>query len=147
MAGRAEHELLMVAGREVAISNPGKVLFPQPGYTKLDLARYYVAVAQGAVRAPWRPMFSSLSRWHRRRVLLPERAPRSRPSWIEAVALQLPLGRTAEEVVPRDAAALVWMANLACLELDPHRRADASTVLTSCASISIRCAARSGRRS
>ena len=50
MAGHAEQELLTVAGREIAISNPRKVLFPQPGYTKLDLARYYIAVSPGAMQ-------------------------------------------------------------------------------------------------
>ena len=49
-----------------------------------------------------------------------KRAPESRPPWIEVVSLKFPSGRTAEEVVPRDAAALAWMANLACLELHPH---------------------------
>ena len=49
-----------------------------------------------------------------------KRAPRSRPPWIDVVSLRFPSGRSAEEVVPRDAAALVWMANLACLELHPH---------------------------
>jgi bifunctional non-homologous end joining protein LigD len=119
---RAEHELLTVAGREVAISNPRKVLFPEAGYTKLDLARYYLAVADGAMRGAG----------HRPNVLVrypdgigadfffQKRAPKSRPPWIEVVTLSFPSGRTAEEVVPRDAAALVWMANLACLELHPH---------------------------
>ena len=49
-----------------------------------------------------------------------KRAPTSRPDWIEVVSLRFPSGRSAEEVVPRDAAALAWMANLACLELHPH---------------------------
>src|ERR687887_402874 len=49
-----------------------------------------------------------------------KRAPESRPDWIEVVELKFPSGRTAEEVVPRNAAALAWMANLACLELHPH---------------------------
>jgi DNA ligase D-like protein (predicted polymerase) len=49
-----------------------------------------------------------------------KRAPRGRPEWVEVVTLRFPSGRTAEEVVPRDAATLAWMANLACLELHPH---------------------------
>jgi bifunctional non-homologous end joining protein LigD len=122
MAGRAEQEILTVAGREVAVSNPGKVLFPQAGYTKLDLARYYIAVAPGAMQgAAGRP--NVLVRYPNGvggEFFFQKRAPGSRPAWVEVVALRFPSGRTAEEVVPRDAAALVWMANLACLELHPH---------------------------
>ena len=119
---RVEHEVLTVAGREVPISNPRKVLFPQAGYTKLDVARYYIAVAEGALRAAGeRP--NVLVRYPNGidgEFFYQKRAPESRPDWIEVVALKFPSGRTAEEVVPRDAAALVWMANLACLELHPH---------------------------
>ena len=117
-----EKELLTVAGREVAISNPRKVLFPQPGYTKLDLARYYLAVADGALRgAAGRP--NVLVRYPDGidgEFFYQKRAPRSRPSWVDVVALRFPSGRSAEEVVPHDAATLMWMANLACLELHPH---------------------------
>jgi DNA ligase D-like protein (predicted polymerase) len=119
---RAEHERLTVAGREIAISNPRKVLFPRAGHTKLDLARYYLAVAEGALRgAGNRP--NVLVRYPdgiNGEFFFQKRAPKSRPSWIDVVTLRFPSGRTAEEVVPRDAAALVWMANLACLELHPH---------------------------
>jgi bifunctional non-homologous end joining protein LigD len=122
VASRAEHELLAIAGREVAISNPHKVLFPAAGYTKLDLARYYLAVANGALRAAGdRP--NVLVRYPNGidgEFFYQKRAPRSRPSWIEVATLRFPSGRSAEEVVPRDAAALAWMANLACLELHPH---------------------------
>jgi DNA ligase D-like protein (predicted polymerase) len=116
------HETLRVNGRDIAISNPQKVLFPKPGYTKLDVARYYLAVADGALRgAGGRP--NVLVRYPNGidgEFFYQKRAPQSRPDWIEVVALSFPSGRTAEEVVPRDAAALLWMANLACLELHPH---------------------------
>jgi bifunctional non-homologous end joining protein LigD len=122
MPSRVEHELLTVAGRDVAISNPNKILFPQAGYTKLDLARYYVAVSDGALRgAGDRP--NVLVRYPdgiAGEFFFQKRAPQSRPPWLDVVSLRFPSGRTAEEVVPRDAAALVWMANLACLELHPH---------------------------
>jgi DNA ligase D-like protein (predicted polymerase) len=122
MPSHAEQELLTVAGREVAISNPRKVLFPQAGYTKLDLVRYYVAVADGALRgAGGRP--NVLVRYPNGiggEFFYQKRAPGSRPPWIEVAALRFPSGRSAEEIVPRDAAALAWMANLACLELHPH---------------------------
>jgi len=119
---KTEHEPLVVAGRGVVISNPHKVLFPQAGYTKLDLVRYYVAIADGALRgAGGRP--NVLVRYPNGidgEFFFQKRAPESRPAWIEVVTLSFPSGRTAEEVVPRDAAALAWMANLACLELHPH---------------------------
>ena len=115
-------ELLTVGGREVAISNPRKVLFPQAGYTKLDLARYYLAVADGALAAAGgRP--NVLVRYPNgigSEFFYQKRAPASRPEWIDVVALRFPSGRSAEEVVPREPAALLWMANLACLELHPH---------------------------
>jgi bifunctional non-homologous end joining protein LigD len=122
MASAREAEILSVGGREVTISHPDRVLFPKPKHTKLDLARYYVTVAEGALRgAGGRP--NMLVRYpdgcggeH----FYQKRAPRSRPDWIEVVELSFPSGRTAEEVVPRDAAALAWLANLACLELHPH---------------------------
>jgi DNA ligase D-like protein (predicted polymerase) len=114
--------VLVVAGREVAISNPGKVLFPEANYTKLDLARYYLAVADGALRgAGGRP--NVLVRYPDGiggEFFYQKRAPSARPDWIEVATIRFPSGRTAEEVVPRDAAALAWLANLACLELHPH---------------------------
>ena len=117
-----EHVTLTAAGREVAISNPHKVLFPQAGHTKLDLARYYLSVADGALRgAANRP--NVLVRYPDgigNEFFYQKRAPKSRPPWIDVVALRFPSGRSAEEIVPRDAAALLWMANLACLELHPH---------------------------
>jgi DNA ligase D-like protein (predicted polymerase) len=122
MAQKVELELLVVSGREVAISNPRKVLFPDAGYTKLDVVRYFLVVAEGALRsAGGRP--NVLVRYPngiQDEFFYQKRAPQSRPDWIEVVALKFPSGRTAEEIVPRDAAALAWMANLACLELHPH---------------------------
>ena len=113
---------MLAAGREVSISNPRKVLIPDAGVTKIDLVRYYLAVADGALRAAGRRP-NVLVRYPNGiagEFFYQKRAPESRPPWIDVVALQFPSGRTAEEVVPRDAAALAWMANLACLELHPH---------------------------
>src|ERR687891_3023723 len=122
MPKKTEQEILTVGGREVAVSNPQKVLFPEAGHTKLDLAKYYVAVADGALRAAGgRP--NVLVRYPNGidgEFFYQKRAPESRPEWIEVATLSFPSGRTAEEVVPRSAAALAWMANLACLELHPH---------------------------
>jgi bifunctional non-homologous end joining protein LigD len=115
-------EKLEIDGREVSISNPRKVLFPTPGHTKIDLVRYYLAVADGALRgAGGRP--NVLVRYPHGiggEFFYQKRAPTSRPPWIEVVSLRFPSGRSAEEVVPRNSAALAWLANLACLELHPH---------------------------
>ena len=111
-----------VGGHEVTISNPDKVLFPKPRYTKLDLVDYYLTVAAGALRgAGGRPnMLVRFPNGIGAESFYQKRAPESRPPWIEVVTLRFPSGRTADEVVPRDAAALAWLANLACLELHPH---------------------------
>ena len=122
MSSSRETEILNLAGREVAISNPDKVLFPKPGHTKLALAHYYVAVAEGALRgAGGRPnMLVRFPNGVDGEHFYQKRAPQSRPPWIDVVELRFPSGRVAEEVVPRDVAALAWLANLACLELHPH---------------------------
>ena len=122
MTSGREAEILVVAGREVTISNPDKLLFPEPKHTKLDLARYYVAVAEGALRgAGGRPnMLVRYPDGIEGEHFYQKRAPKSRPDWIDVVELRFPSGRVAEEIVPRDAAALAWLANLACLELHPH---------------------------
>src|SRR3954468_6685484 len=115
-------EVLSVNGHEVAVTNPGKILFPDRQYTKLDVVRYYLAVAEGALRgAGGRPNMlvrypNGIASEH----FYQKRAPESRPPWIEIVSLHFPSGRSADEVVPRDAAALAWLANLGCLELHPH---------------------------
>jgi len=111
-----------IDGHEVTISNPAKVLFPKPKYTKLDLVNYYVAVAEGALRgAGGRPnMLVRFPNGIGAPSFYQKRAPETRPPWIEVVTLRFPSGRTADEVVPRTRASLAWMANLACLELHPH---------------------------
>jgi bifunctional non-homologous end joining protein LigD len=113
---------LEVDGREVSITNPDKVFFPRTGHTKLDLVNYYLAVADGAIRGvEGRPM--ALKRFVNGADSEPffqKRAPESRPRWIETVELSYPSGRTADEVVVRDAAQLIWVVNLGCLDLNPH---------------------------
>jgi len=120
--GGGEPERLVIGGREVSISNPHKVLFPGPEHTKLHLVRYYLAVAEGALRgAGGRPnMLVRYPNGVGGQFFYQKRAPASRPPWLEVVSLRFPSGRTADEVVPRDAAALAWLCNLACLELHPH---------------------------
>ncbi|PYQ08128.1 MAG: DNA primase [Acidobacteria bacterium] len=122
MAPKTERVVLEIEGREVTVSNPHKAYFPEAGITKLDVVRYYLAVAPGALRgAGGRP--NVLVRYAdgiHGEFFYQKRAPAARPDWIEVVALRFPSGRLAEEVVPRDAAALAWMVNLGCIELHPH---------------------------
>src|SRR5215471_14120115 len=111
-----------VAGREVPVSNPRKVYFPRTGHTKLDLVKYYLAVADGALRGvDGRPM--ALKRFvngAEGEPFFQKRAPEKRPDWIETAELRFPSGRTADEVVLRDAAGLAWVVNLGCIDLNPH---------------------------
>lgn len=114
--------VLEAAGRKVVISNPEKLFFPEAGHTKLDLARYYLAVAEGALRGiAGRPIV--LKRYVEGAAGEPffqKRAPAKHPEWIETVELAFPSGRTAREIVVRDAAQLLWIVNLACIDLNPH---------------------------
>ena len=114
--------VLELAGREVAISNPSKVFFPRAGVTKLDMVRYYLAVAPGALGGVrGRPM--ALKRFVNGAESEPffqKRAPEKRPDWIGTVELRFPSGRTADEVVVTDEAALAWVINLGCIDLNPH---------------------------
>ena len=111
-----------VAGRSVGVSNPDKVYFPRTGHTKLDLVNYYLSVADGALRGvAGRPM--ALKRFVNGAEAEPffqKRAPSSRPDWITTAQLSFPSGRTADEVVLTDAAGLAWVANLGCIDLNPH---------------------------
>src|SRR5207302_8434538 len=120
--GTTQKTVLEAAGREVAITNPDKVFFPQAGHTKLDLAKYYLMVADGALRGiAGRPIV--LKRYVDGAAGEPffqKRAPEQRPEWIETVELRFPSGRTAREIVVRDAAQLLWMVNLGCIDLNPH---------------------------
>jgi bifunctional non-homologous end joining protein LigD len=111
------------AGRAVRVSNPSKVWFPEAGITKLEVVRYYLSVAEGALRGVrGRPM--QLERYVDGiggPLFYQKRAPdKGRPEWIETVTLRFPSMRTADELVVRDAAQLLWVVNLACLSLHPH---------------------------
>jgi bifunctional non-homologous end joining protein LigD len=118
----ARKEILEVGDREVTITNPGKVFFPALGYTKLDLINYYLATADGTLRAvAGRPM--AMKRFPNgidSEPFYQKRAPENRPEWIETVELRYPSGRTAHEVVVREAAVLPWLVNLGCVDLHTH---------------------------
>src|SRR6266508_1516057 len=120
--GKVPQTVLEVAGREVMITNPDKVFFPQAGHTKLDLAKYYAAVADAALRGiAARPLV--LKRYvsgAEGEPFFQKRAPEQHPEWVETVELRFPSGRTAREIVVRDAAQLLWIVNLGCIDLNPH---------------------------
>src|SRR6185369_8242190 len=115
-------EILEIGGREVSISNPDKVYFPDPGYTKMDLVSYYLAVADGALRgAGGRPM--ALKRFVdgiTKEPFFQKRAPDNTPDWIRTAELTFPSGRTADEIVLDEPAGLAWVVNLGCIDLNPH---------------------------
>src|SRR5216684_134908 len=119
---KSQQTVLEAAGREVVITNPEKVFFPRAGYTKLDLAKYYAAVADGALRGiAARPIV--LKRYvngAENEPFFQKRAPEQHPDWVETVELAFPSGRTAREIVVRDAAQLLWIVNLGCIDLNPH---------------------------
>jgi bifunctional non-homologous end joining protein LigD len=115
-------EILNIAGNEVRISSPDKVVFPEPGLTKLDLVRYYLTVADGALRgAGGRPMV--LKRFPKgigAEPFFQKRVPENHPDFIGTATLHYASGTSAEEAVIRDAAGLAWVVNLGCLDLNPH---------------------------
>lgn len=115
-------ELIEIDGREVAISNPQKVYFPDAGYTKLDVVRFYQAVAEGALTGiRGRPM--ALKRFVdgiAREPFFQKRAPDNTPDWMRTAELTFPSGRTADEIVVDDTAGLLWVVNLGCIDLNPH---------------------------
>jgi len=117
-----EQEVLQVGDRAVTVTNPRKVFFEATGTTKLDLVRYYIAVAPGALTgAGGRPM--ALKRFVNGaagEAFFQKRAPDNRPEWLRTVTLSFPSGRTADEIVVDEAAGLAWIVNLGCIDLNPH---------------------------
>ena len=125
---KSEHTTLEVAGREVRVSNPQKVYFPKPGWTKLDLAQYYVDVAE-AVLIHVRERPTVMKRFVNGIMEDPiwqKRVPQKVPDWLETATVAFPSGRTAEELVANDAAHLVWAVSLGVIDFNPWpaRRAD-----------------------
>ncbi len=118
---------LDVGGEAVSVSNPDKVFFAEAGVTKLDLVRYYLSVADGALRGVRdRPM--ALKRFPNGAggdFFFQKRAPANLPSFVRTVELAFPSGRTADEVVVSNPAALAWVVNLGCVDLNPHPVRDA----------------------
>jgi bifunctional non-homologous end joining protein LigD len=122
VAKEAASKVLSVEGRELSITNPDKLYFSQARISKLDLVRYYLKVAPGAI-AGIRDRPIVLKRFvngAEGEAFYQKRAPDVRPPWLRTVTLSFPSGRTAEEIVVDDAAGLAWIVNLGCIELHPH---------------------------
>ena len=115
-------QVLEVAGRAVTVTRPDRVMFPTLARTKLDLVRYYLAVAGGALRGvAGRPMIlKRYSKGVEQEAFFQKRAPSRRPDWVEVAELHYASGRSAGEAVVRDAAQLAWVVNLGCVDLNPH---------------------------
>jgi DNA ligase D len=117
----AEALQITVGDRVVRITNPGRVLFPEPGLTKEDLVRYYIAVGEGMLRAvAGRP--TALRRYPDGlggESFFQKRAPKGAPPWVETAAIRFPSGRSADEICPTEVAVLAWAANLAAIEFHP----------------------------
>ncbi|MHA7653102.1 non-homologous end-joining DNA ligase [Mycobacterium sp. ML4] len=113
---------LEVTGREVTVTHPDKVVFPDQGITKLDLVRYYLSVADGALRGVvGRPMI--LKRFVKgitEEAVFQKRAPTKRPDWVDVATLRYASGTSADEAVIHDAPGLVWVINMGCVDLNPH---------------------------
>lgn len=117
------YEVLEVAGREVKVSNPGKLFFPASGITKIDLVNYYRAIAAGALMG-CRERPTSLYRWPNGveapdDAFFQKRVPKHRPEWAETAVIHFPSGRSAEMLVINNEAALVWAVNLGCIDINP----------------------------
>ena len=117
-----------VAGRSVRISSPDKVCYPAVGITKLELATYYAAVAEGVFRAlAGRPM--ALNRFPNGldgSSFYMKHAPKGLPDWVQTARVTFPSGRTGDEVCVTEPATVVWAVQMGALELHPWpvRRSD-----------------------
>src|ERR1700757_2376700 len=117
---------LDVGGRQVEVTHPDKVIFPghdgRPDHTKLDLIRYYLAVADGALRGVGgRPVIPKhLVKGIEQEAIFQKRAREKRPDWVDVAELRYASGTSAKEAVIHDAAGLAWAINLGCVDLNPH---------------------------
>src|SRR5687768_2556554 len=118
---KGEHTVLEVAGREVRLSNPGKVYFPKPGWTKLDLVEYYLAVAEAAlIHLRERPtVMKRFVDGIAEEPIWQKRVPKNTPEWLETATVAFPSGRTATELVVQDPAHFAWAVNLGVIDFNP----------------------------
>ncbi len=119
---KANYTTIEVAGREVRLSNPGKLFFPKPKFTKLDLAEYYIAIEDAAVNQ-LRERPGTMKRFVdgvNGEFFFQKRVPKGAPKWLQTATFTFPSGRTATELVVNDAAHLVWAVNLGVVDFNPH---------------------------
>ena len=118
---KSEYTVLEAAGRVVRLSNPAKVYFPKPGWTKLDLATYYMELEDAvAVHLRERPtVMKRFVNGIREDPIWQKRVPQKVPEWLQTATVAFPSGRTAEELVANDAAHLVWAVNLGVIDFNP----------------------------
>ncbi len=123
MSDEEAAEVLSIEGREVRVTHPSKPYFSREvRLSKLDLVRYYLSVAGGALAGVRdRPLvLKRFVNGAEGEAFYQKRAPDKRPAWLRTVTLAFPSGRTAEEIVVDDAAGLAWIVNLGCIELHAH---------------------------
>jgi bifunctional non-homologous end joining protein LigD len=128
MADKSEPVMLEICGRELRVSNPGKLFFPEPGLTKMDLVSYYVACEEAVVRH-LRERPTVMKRWVNGvegEPFFQKRVPDGAPEWLQTATVTFPSGRHARELVPNDAAHLAWGVNLGVIDWNPWpvRRSD-----------------------
>ena len=113
--------MIEAAGREVRISNPAKLFFPQPGFTKLDLVSYYLDCEEAVVRH-LRERPTTMKRWVNGvagEFFFQKRVPDNAPEWLTTATVHFPSGRSARELVVSDAAHLAWGVNLGVIDWNP----------------------------
>src|SRR4051812_18225053 len=127
-ASKSKYTTLEIAGREVRLSNPDKIFFPKPGFTKLDLVTYYLAVEEAAVNQ-LRERPGTMKRFVDGvggEFFFQKRVPKGAPEWLQTATFTFPSGRSATELVANDGAHLAWAVNLGVVDFNPHpvRRGD-----------------------
>ena len=118
---KTDHTILEIAGREVRLSNPGKVYFPKPGWTKLDLVEYYAATGDAPlVHTRERPtVMKRFVDGIEEEPIWQKRVPKKTPEWLETATVSFPSGRSATELVAQDAAHIAWAVNLGVIDFNP----------------------------
>ncbi|HEX9259806.1 MAG TPA: hypothetical protein VF855_09750, partial [Acidimicrobiales bacterium] len=114
-------DVVHVAGRDVQVTNPAKVFFSTRGETKLDLVRYYIAVAEPLMRAMGgRPvLLQRFPEGAEGKSFFQKRVPAGTPDWVQTTVVSTPNGTPSNALVVADLAHVVWAVNLGCLGFHP----------------------------
>ena len=121
MATGSDFAALTIDGREIRISRPGKVFFPDVPVSKMQLVEYYVSVGEGALRGVYRrpTVLKRFPDGINGEVFFQKRVPAARPDWLHTATVHFPSGRSAEELCPLDVAHIIWAVNLGCVDFNP----------------------------